>query len=91
MNLRSKELAARKREMSRPQIGAEEQARRYAAFLLNRDGIPANPIDIYIVMQAVKIDGRSTKRAWSYHYKGQGYAFPHRAYVPAEPVHELAD
>ena len=91
MNLRSKELAAHKRALSRPQITAETQAQRYAAFLLGREGINVDPVEIYIVMQAVKIDGRAAKRAWSYHYKGKGYAFPHRAYVPAEPVHELAD
>lgn len=91
MNLRSKEKAAHKRFMSSPQISRDTQAQRYAAFLLSREGIEAEPDQISVYLQAVKIDGRATKRAWSYRYKGKEYAFPHRAYVAPEPIYELAD
>ena len=85
------ERAQHKRELGAPQISRDTQAQRYAAFLLSREGIEAEPDQISVYLQAVKIDGRATKRAWSYSYQGKSYAFPHRAYVPAEPIHEMAD
>ena len=91
MNLRSKEKAAHKRFMSTPQISRDTQAQRYAAFLLSRDGVDAKPDEIRVYYNSVTIGGRATRRAWFYVYNRTEYPFPHRDYVPADPVHELAD
>lgn len=84
------ERAQHKRAMGAPQISRDTQAQRYAAFLLGRDGINADPKDIEVAFQPVRINGRNVKRAYQYRFAAKIYDFPHRDYVPAEPVHELA-
>lgn len=91
MNLRSKERAAHKRALATPQISRDTQARRYAAFLLSRDGVEAEPGAIDVQFMDVRINGRNVKRAWQYRHAAKVYDFPHRDYAPAEPIHELAD
>ena len=85
------ERAQHKRDLRAPQILERDQAQRYAAFLLGRDGIDADPKDIEVAFQPVRINGRNVKRAYQYRFASNIYDFPHRDYVPAEPVHELAD
>ena len=85
------ERAAHKRAMGAPQIDRDTQARRYAAFLLSREGIEAEPGAIDVRFDYVRVKGRNVKRAWQYRHAAKVYDFPHRDYVPAEPVHELAD
>ena len=84
------ERAQHKRAMRAPQISERDQAQRYAAFLLSREGIEAEPGAIEVRFMGVRINGRNVKRAWQYRFAGKLYDFPHRDYVPAEPVHELA-
>ena len=85
------ERAQHKRDLRAPQISRDTQAQRYAVFLLSREGIEAEPGEICVFYHDVKINGRNVKRAWRYCYAYQTHDFPHRDYVPAEPVHELAD
>lgn len=84
------ERAQHKRAMRAPQILESEQAKRYAAFLLSREGIEAEPGAIEVRFDYVRVKGRNVKRAWQYRHAAKVYDFPHRDYVPAEPVHELA-
>lgn len=84
------ERAQWKRGMTAPQIGERDQAQRYAAFLLGRDGIDAKPDAIDINFQPVRINGRNIKRAWQFRHAGKVYDFPHREFIAREPVHELA-
>lgn len=85
------ERAQHKRAMSAPQILESEQAKRYAAYLLLREGIEAEPGAIEVRFDHVRVKGRNVKRAWQYRFAAKVYDFPHRDYVPADPVHELAD
>ena len=85
------ERAQHKRGMSAPQILERDQAQRYAAYLLSREGIEADPKDIDVLFNPVRINGRNVRRAYQYRHAAKVYDFPHRDYVPAEPIHELAD
>ena len=84
------ERAQHKRAMNAPQILERDQAQRYAAFLLSREGIEADPSTIDVRFDYVRVKGRNVKRAWQYRHAAKVYDFPHRDYVPADPVHELA-
>lgn len=84
------ERAQHKRAMGAPQILERDQAQRYAAYLLSREGIEAEPGAIEVRFMGVRINGRNVKRAWQYRFNGEVYSYPHRDYVPVEPVHELA-
>ena len=86
-----RERAEHKRGMRAPQILERDQAQRYAAFLLSRDGIDAKPDAIDVKFEPVRINGRNIKRAWQYRHNGKVYDFPHREFIAREPVHELAD
>lgn len=85
-----RERAAHKRGMSAPQILERDQAQRYAAFLLSREGIEAEPNAIEVRFMGVRINGRNVKRAWQYRFNGEVYSYPHRDFIAREPVHELA-
>ena len=85
------ERAQHKRELRAPQILERDQAQRYAAFLLGRDGIDAKPEAIEIAFSPVRINGRNVKRAWQFRFNGKIHDFPHREFIAREPVHELAD
>lgn len=85
------ERAAHKRAMGAPQILESEQAKRYAAYLLSREGIEAEPASIDVRFNPVRINGRNVKRAWQYRHAAKVYDFPHRDFIAREPIHELAD
>jgi hypothetical protein len=87
-----RERAEHKRDLRAPQILERDQAQRYAAFLLGRDGIDAKPEAIDVKFEFVRIaSGRNVKRAWQYRYNGKIHDFPHREFIAREPVYELAD
>ena len=85
------ERAQHKRNMRAPQILERDQAQRYAAFLLSREGIEAEPGAIDVRFDYVRVKGRNVKRAWQYRHAAKVYDFPHRDFIAREPVHELAD
>lgn len=85
------ERAAHKRAMSTPQISRDTQAQRYAAFLLSREGIEAEPGAIEVRFDYVRVKGRNVKRAWQYRHAAKVYDFPHRDFIAREPVHEGAE
>ena len=85
------ERAAHKRAMGAPQILERDQAQRYAAFLLSREGIEAEPGAIDVRFDYVRVKGRNVKRAWQYRHAAKVYDFPHRDFIAREPIHELAD
>lgn len=80
------ERAMHKRDMGAPQIDSKTQAQRYAAFLLSRLGIEAEPNAIEVRFDYVRVNGRNVKRAWQYRFAKTVYDFPFRDYVPAAPV-----
>lgn len=82
----AKERALHKRAMRAPQILETEQARRYAAYLLAREGVSAEPDDIEILFNPVRINGRNVRRAWQYRHNRTVYDFPNREFTPAEPI-----
>lgn len=85
-----RERATHKRELGAPQISRDTQAQRYAAFLLSREGIEAEPGAIEVRFDYVRVKGRDVKRAWQYRHAAKVYDFPHRDFIAREPVHELA-
>lgn len=83
------ERAQHKRGMSAPQILERDQAQRYAAYLLSREGIEAEPGAIEVRFDYVRVKGRNVKRAWQYRHAAKVYDFPHRDFIAREPIHDL--
>ena len=80
--------------MSSPQILPDTQARRYAAWLLARDGVadvPPDPASIGVSWTRIGAGKRSQKRFIEYTFNGKCYTFPHWDHVQKEVTHETVE
>lgn len=83
-------VLAHKRAMALPQIPAQEQARRYALWLMQRDGLDPIPSTLRVLADDVRVNGRRQRRWRHYDARladGNGYTgtFPHWDFVEKKP------
>lgn len=83
-------VTAHKRGMALPGITTHEQARRYALWLMQRDGLDPIPSTLCILAHNIRVNGR---RVWRWRYYGARLAdgtiyngtFPHWDFVEKTP------